>query len=357
MALKGLLKDFPITSIFQMISMEQKSGKLSVRAGKETITIEFDTGKVVTASHGSDIDERRLRLSLIKNNHISDEQWVEIKKECSLKLVSVWMALKNYVKQDILKSLINRHIEQVIFDLLSLKEGAYIFDTEAKIKIDKSIFQQVAGEYLLMEGYRIIDEWQEVVKVLPPMDTDVCVSGNLQELLSNTGYKTTDDEGYIISMASETTSIKDIVDASLIDKPGTGKALAKLISLGLLSIITDRKKTRIISTIYRWDWRGYAAIAAIVILSIGGFYLNYNDHISFYKEKVNRYRANTTKKSIGAITRSLNYYYTMHGEIPSTIHSLVDRGYLKEDEIIDPWGYPFIYKRHKDSFILSNKPH
>lgn len=355
MALKGSLKDFPIASIFQMISMEKKGGRLSVKAGKDTITIEFDTGKVVNAFYSSEVDERRLRLYLTKNHYISDEQWIEIKNDYTSSLVSVWSVLGRYLNKDTIISLINRQIEQIVFDLLSLKEGEYIFDTEAEIHFDKSIFKKTAGEYLVMEGYRIIDEWRDIIKPLPPMNTYVCKSQNLQKLLSNTGYKTTDDEDYILSLANETITINDIVDASLLDKPTTGKALTKLTSLGLMRIVTDRKKHNVLSTIYQWNWRGYAATAAILILSIVSFYVNFNDHISFYKAKVHWYKSLAAQKKISVIRSSLSYYYTIHGEMPSDLNSMVTKGYLKEEETIDPWGHTFIYDKSEDSFIVMSK--
>jgi hypothetical protein len=49
MALRGTLKDFALPDIFQLIGMQRKTGLLTLKSERETVTVVFENGMVVMA--------------------------------------------------------------------------------------------------------------------------------------------------------------------------------------------------------------------------------------------------------------------------------------------------------------------
>ncbi|HVO30201.1 MAG TPA: DUF4388 domain-containing protein, partial [bacterium] len=66
MALKGTLKDFGISDIFQLIQQQQKAGILVMKDKEHEVRILFDTGKIVGAeSIGSKAQKEPLGVLLV----------------------------------------------------------------------------------------------------------------------------------------------------------------------------------------------------------------------------------------------------------------------------------------------------
>src|SRR3990172_5296941 len=50
MSLEGSIKDFGLADIFQLITLQKKSGIMTVTRGDESTTIHFDSGQIVYAT-------------------------------------------------------------------------------------------------------------------------------------------------------------------------------------------------------------------------------------------------------------------------------------------------------------------
>ena len=74
MALEGTLRDFSFADILQLISLQRKTGVLTLKNQDNVVTISFLDGMIVGASSLSQHEEDRLGLILLKCGAVSEEQ-------------------------------------------------------------------------------------------------------------------------------------------------------------------------------------------------------------------------------------------------------------------------------------------
>src|SRR4029079_15365839 len=65
-ALEGTIKDFGLPDIFQLIGLQRKTGVLTLKSAKETVTVVFENGQVVSADSSQKRLEDRLGNVLVK---------------------------------------------------------------------------------------------------------------------------------------------------------------------------------------------------------------------------------------------------------------------------------------------------
>lgn len=355
MALKGNLKDFSIESIFQMIFMEKKGGRLSVASGKETILVFFDEGKIIHAEQGQKIDKRRIKEVLLANQYMTEEQWDLLVKECERSFQPLWILLSSSLEHNIdaFIFLHQRHVEHVIFHLLQWRRGEYEYDPEEIPKLDKKVFRPIEGEFLLMEEYRMIDEWKKLESKLPPMETKIFTSPEYKEILDINGIQYDDKQRYILSIIEKPISLIDVIDSSQINICETGRSVEKLLSSGILTVLSKEKITRLsYKTIY--NWRNYAVIGSIFFSVCLGIFIRtkYRNAELLSNHLVYKYKKVRATEAMGNIVKSLKLYTSLTGRFPDNLKSLVEEGYLSEVEISDPWGRQFIFEKNSQFIAI-----
>ena len=78
MALEGTIRDFGLPDIFQLIGLQRKTGLLTLRSDKETVTVTFENGMVVMADSSSKRLEDRLGNVLVKQGKLPKERLDEV---------------------------------------------------------------------------------------------------------------------------------------------------------------------------------------------------------------------------------------------------------------------------------------
>ncbi|RMD78699.1 MAG: DUF4388 domain-containing protein, partial [Lentisphaerae bacterium] len=74
MALQGSFQDFGLPDIFQLISLQRKTGILTVRSEHEVIRIVFYQGHIIEADSEPRRFEDRLGQVLVRTGQITQEQ-------------------------------------------------------------------------------------------------------------------------------------------------------------------------------------------------------------------------------------------------------------------------------------------
>src|SRR5579862_1626120 len=77
MALEGTIKDFGLPDIFQLIGLQRKTGVLTLKSDKESVTITFENGMVVMADSSAKRLEDRLGYVLVKQGKLTKEKLEE----------------------------------------------------------------------------------------------------------------------------------------------------------------------------------------------------------------------------------------------------------------------------------------
>lgn len=172
MALAGTLRDFSLADIFQLISLQKKTGYLTLKNDAEVATVTFLEGSVVGADSLHKRLEDRLGHVLVKSGRISKEELakaLEIQKQ-TLQRLGYILVSEGYVDQRSLKAALAVQMQQTIYRLFRWKDGEYNFEPHDSVEYDRENVTPMAAESILMEGIRMLDEWPLIEKKIPSFD-------------------------------------------------------------------------------------------------------------------------------------------------------------------------------------------
>lgn len=168
MAVSGKIKTFPLTDLFQWISLSRKSGVLRISCGDYLIQVYFRKGVLVSATSTEPsrrfgqhllargfLDEERLRLALTHQEKAEGERL----------LGDVLQQLGLMDREQIERALRERAAE-IVFDLFLLEDGVFFFEEREGIP-DNLVPINLNIDSLILEGVRRKDEWQRIRQVLP----------------------------------------------------------------------------------------------------------------------------------------------------------------------------------------------
>ena len=172
MALEGTIKDFGLPDIFQLIGLQRKTGVLTLKSDKDTITVTFENGMVVMADSSSKRLEDRLGSVLVKQGKLSKERLDEAlqTQKATLQRMGHILVTGNFITQQDLKDALQVQVSQIVFRLFRWREGEYHFAPTDSVDFDRDNFNPMSADFILMEGIRMVDEWPIIEKKIPSMD-------------------------------------------------------------------------------------------------------------------------------------------------------------------------------------------
>src|SRR5438132_1013060 len=132
MALEGTLRDFSLGDILQLISLQKKTGLLTLRSSDDTVTLGFVDGKLVSAESSARRMDTRLGTVLVKTHRLSPESLrraLEIQGQTLQRLG--FILLKNgFCTNDDLHDGLDIQIKKIVYGLFRWTDGDYIFDQQ-----------------------------------------------------------------------------------------------------------------------------------------------------------------------------------------------------------------------------------
>ena len=171
MAIEGPLRELGIHDVFQLLDLSRKTGRLRVSSElrEDEGLVLFDAGRVVHAAIKStavptemallqaarvteaDLERARARQANGRGNRDIVDLLVEI----------------GAISQKELERQLRLHIQNVVFELMSWREGFFSFEERARGEKHADTRISVSTESLLMEGARRIDEWSRIADIVP----------------------------------------------------------------------------------------------------------------------------------------------------------------------------------------------
>ena len=169
MAIEGPLRELGIHDVFQLLDLSRKTGALRVTSElrDDEGDVLFDNGRVIHASIRSNPTsiERILRQA----GRIGDTEMAAAKAVVGGAGLGDRLVLARVITQRELERQLQMAIENVIFELMSWREGFFSFEERpvADVPVDARI--RISTESLLMEGARRIDEWSRIADKVPSL--------------------------------------------------------------------------------------------------------------------------------------------------------------------------------------------
>ena len=259
MALQGTFQDFGLPDIFQLISLQRKTGVLMIRSEREAIRIVFYEGHIIEADSEPRRFEDRLGQVLVRTGVLTQEQLDKAlaHQTRTLKRLGLVLLELDFVDEKTLKQALETQISQTVFRTFRWKSGEYSFETRDDIQYDPRIDVMLSTDNVLMEGIQIVDEWPVIQRRIPDFNmvfrpaidpTTIQLETTKDELDFSFGLETKEeepgevaqgvtmnpDEFKVFSMIDGRRSVQEILDRVPLPEFPTLKILYDFYTRGLI---------------------------------------------------------------------------------------------------------------------------
>lgn len=382
MALEGTLRDFSFADILQLISLQRKTGVLTLKNDDNVVTISFLEGCVVGSSQLNQQTEDRIGLILLKKGEITEtelEAALKHQEETLQRLGRIFID-HGIVEGDIVREALEQQILQIVYRVFRWNDGDYHFSQETSIDYDRDLMRPMAADSIIMEGARMTDEWpfidqripdREVVfiKVDPMREFEVVDAE--EEDADDFGFAfsdTPDDEptipisedrlttrqSLVYELVNGRSSVTELIRESPLIEFETCKALADLLDRGVIREATTEEIAR--QLLAGMDpvraTRGLNLLGlpwlAVPFLILLGFSVSVmvKNPVNPAFSLVDRYwdgyvLGGSSWYRIERLTAAAESVFFLEGMYPETMDQVgaavvgIDRGFA------DPWGQPY----------------
>ena len=170
MALKGNLRDFNTTQLFNLINLARKTGMLTVETREARARLCFKEGKLIYA--GLDGQDDGLVNILLKAGKITEEQARTIRARSDIKNdkeLGLLLINAGYVSQEDIVQSVREHTLEMVYQLFNWMEGTFRFEPNV-LPIEGRITVPIDLENVIMEGSRRLKESARLEEELPNLD-------------------------------------------------------------------------------------------------------------------------------------------------------------------------------------------
>ena len=172
MALEGTLRDFSFADILQLISLQRKTGVLTLRADENLVTVSFQDGCIVGATTLNQHTEDMIGLILLKRGEVSEAELEGAlrRQEETLQRLGRILIDHHVVPVETVRIALHQQILQIVYRVFRWSDGEYHFSQETDIDYDRDLLQPMAADSIIMEGARMTDEWPFIDQRIPDRD-------------------------------------------------------------------------------------------------------------------------------------------------------------------------------------------
>jgi hypothetical protein len=388
MALEGTLKDFSIADILQLIGIQRKTGVLTLDNDEDTVTVRFFEGQVVGADTKVHNLEDLLGSVLVRTGRITEaslQQALRIQKE-TLQRLGYILLKTAAIDEGELKESLRIQVCQIVYRLFRWKDGRYQFAPSERMEYDPNLFMPVGAETILMEGARMIDEWPIIerrirsaalvfkktpaavalevpVECLVTADMDFGFGAATAEDHggSDGGIRLSPEEQDVLRMVDGRANVQEIVDRSALGEFDTYRVLYELLNRQLVEEVRAASAAGVVAGVGRGAMileKGLPivvlALAALSLLTIpGNPFTPWN--IAAKAGETDLLRSYASRSRLERIEHALQLFYLDLGGLPDGLESLVPAGYLRDQDLRDPWGRPYAFQLGSGGYRLSGR--
>ena len=384
MALEGTLRDFSFADILQLISLQRKTGVLTLKSDENVTTVSFVDGNIVGASTLNQHTEDLIGLILLKRGEVAEEDLQDALQRQGETLQRLGRILidNGVVTIDTVRSALQQQVLQIVYRIFRWNDGDYHFSQESDIDYDRELTEPMAADHIIMEGARMTDEWPFIEQRLPDRnvvfihvdsDRELVVVEPADDDFDDLGFSFSDtpkekpvvekpepvegqvtpDQKIVYLLVSGVDDIHEVILSSPLIEFETCKALAELMEGGL---IRERNQDEIaevellndpVESGSRRSALKYVPWLAVPFLILLGFAFTVmprnpvNPMFSFKTEFWERYVIQSESwLQMDWLARAAETGFFLHGFYPAGLEELSASG-LDPALTADPWGRPY----------------
>lgn len=397
MALRGTLADFGLPDIFQLVGHQQKTGVLLLKDRELEVRIFFVEGNVVKAEQSSRDKADLLGNLMIRAGVVTAAQLdaALATQQRTLRRLGDILIEMNAVDRATLKEIARLQTTETIYRLFMWRKGTYEF-TATPVDYDEQSYEPIRAENILMEGFRMVDEWPAVRKVIPSTrctfhvireppppsengaDDDDLLAG-MADALGGGGAdhdtpgpapkKIGPAERQVFPLVTPTRTVQDIIDLSRMGEFETTKSLATLVQNGHLRVVlpkvADKSGDDEPFSMRRLAARAVpvatrVALYVIVAAAVGGLVRVASSSdlgiLAMGADTVVRRAALRDKTGdlvLVRLTHAIETYRLLEGRYPGKLEELVDKGLVGERELSFPFEGRYAYRPTENGYALA----
>ena len=379
MALEGTLLDFSFADILQLISLQRKTGVLTLKNDENLVTVSFLEGCIVGASTLNQHPEDMIGLILTKRGEVSEVELEAAlrRQEETLQRLGRILIDHHVVPVDTVRIALHQQILQIVYRVFRWSDGEYHFSQETDIDYDRDLMEPMAADSIIMEGARMTDEWPFIdqripdreavyIKVDPSRELEVVTAtfDDFEELgfSFEEGEKKTDSDEVVGNQVSDaqmtvyqlvngTNSINEIILESTLVEFETCKALADLKDRGLIREASQEEIARELRREVKEESAPSFSPSslpwlAVPLLALLAFSLMMiprnplNPGLSLGENFWDRYVVKSVSWiGLDRVARAGETHFFLHGFYPDGLDELVAG--VQGVPAKDPWGRPY----------------
>jgi len=235
MALKGNLRDFPITQLLNLIKLAKKTGTLIVDGPTDSVWVYFRDGRLAYAQMGQ--EENGLCGILYKANKLNASQYraiLERSGKMSDKALGLMLINANYLSQSDILSSLQAHYCNLVHRLFAWKEGYFRFENDLPPPEDR-IAIRLGLENLIIEGSRRMQEWEQLQDEIPSLDMALKFTDRPGTNLKKVNLSV--EEWRVVSYVNPKNSIRRIARTIKMDDLDIRRIIYGLLQAGLVELV------------------------------------------------------------------------------------------------------------------------
>lgn len=240
MSLSGVLADFPVADVFQLISQQRKTGVLEIERRGRTLLVFFLEGQVLSARPSETRPDGALAGYLLRSGALAESALSDARKrqEQTLESLAQTLLVMDLVSRADLEQVTKLATNETIFELFLWDEGRFAFRAEAVVPgpCDKP----VGAEMVLLDALRMRDEWVSIQGGLPDLAVVLAPTVEIEAfrakramIEANTGVKGAELER-LFQLANGRVAARRVIDLSRLGTFEGARGLVALIRNGVL---------------------------------------------------------------------------------------------------------------------------
>jgi hypothetical protein len=243
MALKGNLRDFSTTQLFNLINLARKTGTLTIEDRDSKISLLFKEGKLIHANVNGQDD--RLATTLLKAGKITEDQArtvyssgdIKNDKELGLRLIN-----SGFVTQDDIVQTVRKRTLDMVYKLFNWVEGAFRFDP-ALPSIEERVVIPIDLESVIMEGSRHVKESERLQEELPDLEMALRFTDRPDARMRTINL--TVEEWRAVSFINPRNSIRQIAQSNNMSEFQIRRIVYGLLQAGLVELVIPEGGKRV----------------------------------------------------------------------------------------------------------------
>jgi uncharacterized protein DUF4388 len=361
--LSGNLSDFGIADVFQLIGQQRKTGTLELRMATARAQLAFDRGLVVSAgmmaSREGDLDplaDRLMRCGYLTRARAEE---AIAASRASAQTLARTLVERGWLDSTSVKQALDLVTRDAIFEVLRWQAGSFDFHAQP-IEHDRDPAELLGAEQILMDGLRMVDEWQSFSAQVPSEAAVFERVGEFERYADQASRSPAEraNAERVFSLVDGRLSARRVVDLARLGTFDGMRSLSDLVSAGVIErtlasavpepLLRPARVAREGLVALRGNALALvplAALAAVVWWTAGS--------AASTVQEPDRAIVRSTLESLRedyagrALRHALEAYRLGHGQWPERLEDLVNTGLLPPEALATHRGRSY-YQTHRD---------